>query len=65
MPAASARQDPVNRPGNHVVQHCGEAWVVRAHIRLGSMADAPDETIATELSPAKSAIRRLDRAVSG
>lgn len=40
-------EDPVNRLGNHVILHCGEAWIVLAHMRQGSVTVAPGEGVAT------------------
>ena len=39
--------DPVNRLGNHVILRCGEAEIVFAHMRAGSVSVAPGERVAT------------------
>lgn len=39
-------QDPVNRLGNHVVLRCGEAEIVFAHMRNGSVSVVPGDTVA-------------------
>jgi len=41
------QEDPVNRLGNHVILHCGEAWIVLAHMRQGSITVAPGERVMT------------------
>jgi hypothetical protein len=41
------QEDPVNRLGNHVILHCGEAWIVLAHMRKGSVTVAPGEGVVT------------------
>ncbi len=41
------QEDPVNRLGNHVILHCGEAWIVLAHMRQGSVTVAPGEEVMT------------------
>ena len=41
------QEDPVNRLGNHVILHCGEAWIVLAHMRQGSVTVAPGEGVMT------------------
>lgn len=41
------QEDPVNRLGNHIILHCGEAWIVLAHMRQGSVMVAPGERVAT------------------
>jgi hypothetical protein len=40
-------EDPVNRLGNHVILRCGEAEIVLAHMRQGSVTVAPGERVAT------------------
>ncbi len=39
-------QDPVNRLGNHVILHCGEAEIVLAHMRSGSLSVASGDIVA-------------------
>jgi len=39
-------QDPERRLGNHVILRCGEAEIVLAHMRRGSLAVAPGDTVA-------------------
>ena len=41
------QEDPVNRLGNHVILRCGEAWIVLAHMRQGSLTVAPGEGVMT------------------
>jgi hypothetical protein len=41
------QEDPVNRLGNHVILHCGDAWIVLAHMRQGSVTVALGERVAT------------------
>lgn len=41
------QEDPVNRLGNHVILHCGAAWIVLAHMRQGSVTVAPGEGVTT------------------
>ena len=38
--------DPVNRLGNHVILRCGEAEIVFAHMRHGSIRVAPGDRVA-------------------
>ena len=40
------QQDPVNRLGNHVILRCGEAEIVFAHMRQGSVSVAPGDVAA-------------------
>ena len=40
-------EDSVNRLGNHVILRCGEAEIVLAHMRQGSVTVAPGERVAT------------------
>lgn len=40
------RQDPVNRLGNHVLLRCGDAVIVFAHMRQGSVEVSPGQTVA-------------------
>lgn len=40
------RQDPVNRLGNHVILDCGDAQIILAHMRRGSVTLGPGETVA-------------------
>lgn len=40
------REDPVNRLGNHVILRCGEAEIVMAHMRKGSVTVAPGDMVA-------------------
>lgn len=39
-------QDPVNRLGNHVILHCGEAEIVFAHLRNASLSVASGDIVA-------------------
>ncbi len=39
------RMDPVNRLGNHVILRCGEADIVLAHLRRGSVTLAPGDEV--------------------
>ncbi len=39
------QQDSVNRLGNHVILRCGEAEIVFAHMRQGSVAVAPGDQV--------------------
>ncbi|SCY71374.1 peptidoglycan DD-metalloendopeptidase family protein [Paracoccus tibetensis] len=39
-------EDPVNRLGNHVILRCGDAEIVLAHMRQGSVAVAPGDRVA-------------------
>jgi murein DD-endopeptidase MepM/ murein hydrolase activator NlpD len=39
-------EDSVNRLGNHVILRCGTAEIVLAHMRQGSVALAPGDTVA-------------------
>jgi murein DD-endopeptidase MepM/ murein hydrolase activator NlpD len=41
------QEDPVNRLGNHVILRCGEVDIVLAHMRQGSIAVAPGQTVTT------------------
>ncbi|MEE4347414.1 MAG: M23 family metallopeptidase [Paracoccaceae bacterium] len=41
------QMDPVNRLGNHVILRCGEAEIVLAHMRQGSVTVAPGDTVST------------------
>ena len=41
------KEDPVNRLGNHVILRCGDAEIVFAHMRQGSVTVAPGERVAT------------------
>lgn len=40
------RQDSVNRLGNHVILSCGDAEIVFAHMRQGSVQVAPGDVVA-------------------
>ena len=40
-------EDPVNRLGNHVILRCGDAEIVFAHMRQGSVTVAPGERVST------------------
>ena len=48
--------DQVNRLGNHVILRCGDAEIVFAHMRQGSVRVAPGEMVATGDRLARSAI---------
>ncbi len=39
-------EDPVNRLGNHVILRCGDAEIVFAHMRHGSLDIAPGDVVA-------------------
>lgn len=41
------QQDPVNRLGNHVILRCGDADIVFAHMRKGSVTVSPGDTLTT------------------
>jgi len=40
------QQDPVNRLGNHVILRCGAVEIVFAHLRQGSLAVGPGDSVA-------------------
>ncbi len=40
------KQDTVNRLGNHVILRCGDAEIVFAHMRQGSVSVAPGDVVA-------------------
>lgn len=40
------QEDPVNRLGNHVILRCGDAEIVLAHMRQGSVAVVPGDAVA-------------------
>ncbi|MBR9649726.1 M23 family metallopeptidase [Thalassovita aquimarina] len=40
------REDPVNRLGNHVILRCGDAEIVLAHMRQGSVKVRPGDKVA-------------------
>ncbi|MFC6689194.1 M23 family metallopeptidase [Jhaorihella thermophila] len=40
------QEDPVNRLGNHVILRCGDAEIVLAHMRQGSVTVAPGDRVA-------------------
>ena len=41
-------EDPVNRLGNHVILRCGDAEIVFAHMRHGSVRVAPGDVVAVD-----------------
>jgi hypothetical protein len=41
------QQDSINRLGNHVILRCGEAEIVLAHMRQGSVTVVPGDTVST------------------
>lgn len=41
------QEAPVDRLGNHVILRCGDAEIVLAHLRQGSVEVVPDQTVAT------------------